>query len=66
MAVWAKELDAGQRVAVGGLNVDTGEHDVWSHKQMVAVVSHTAIEVARLTRVMQKGSGPLSRAHLCQ
>jgi len=55
MAVWAKELDAGQRVAVGGLNVDTGEHDVWSHKQMVAVVSHTAIEVARLTRVMQKG-----------
>ena len=32
-------------IAVGDLNVAPLEHDVWSHKQLLDVVSHTPIEV---------------------
>ncbi len=31
-------------ILVGDLNVAPLEHDVWSHKQMLRVVSHTPIE----------------------
>lgn len=30
---------------VGDLNVAPGEHDVWSHRQMSRIVSHTPIEI---------------------
>jgi exodeoxyribonuclease-3 len=48
---------AGQRqslkpmVLVGDLNVAPLETDVWSHKQLLDVVSHTPVEVARLKRL---------------
>ncbi len=35
-------------ILVGDLNVAPLEHDVWSHKQMVRVVSHTPIECEKL------------------
>jgi exodeoxyribonuclease-3 len=35
-------------VLVGDLNIAPLEHDVWSHKQLVDVVSHTPIEIAHL------------------
>ena len=35
-------------VLVGDLNIAPLEHDVWSHKQMLGVVSHTPEEVAHL------------------
>lgn len=35
-------------VLVGDLNVAPHEHDVWSHKQLLEVVSHTPDEVERL------------------
>jgi exodeoxyribonuclease-3 len=38
-------------VLVGDLNVAPLEHDVWSHKQLLDVVSHTPIEVEHLVRV---------------
>jgi exodeoxyribonuclease III len=41
-------------ILVGDLNVAPLEHDVWSHKQMLRVVSHTPVECAKLTAV-QKG-----------
>jgi exodeoxyribonuclease-3 len=34
-----------RRIAVGDLNVAPLEHDVWSHKQLLTVVSHTPVEV---------------------
>ncbi len=34
---------------VGDLNVAPLEHDVWSHKQMLGVVSHTPVEVDHLS-----------------
>ncbi len=36
-----------RRIATGDLNVAPLEHDVWSHKQMLGVVSHTPVEVER-------------------
>ena len=35
-------------VLVGDLNIAPLEHDVWSHKQLLDVVSHTPVEVERM------------------
>ena len=35
-------------VAMGDFNIAPREHDVWSHKQLLKVVSHTPIEVEKL------------------
>jgi exodeoxyribonuclease-3 len=39
------------RVLVGDLNIAPFENDVWSHKQLLDVVSHTPVEVEALARV---------------
>lgn len=43
-------------VLVGDLNIAPLENDVWSHKQMLDVVSHTPVEVEKLT-AMQESLG---------
>lgn len=40
--------DGRPRVLVGDLNVAPQEHDVWSHKQLLKIVSHTPAETERL------------------
>jgi exodeoxyribonuclease-3 len=40
------------RILVGDLNVAPLEHDVWSHKQLLDVVSHTPAETTRLAAAM--------------
>ncbi|MCB9987821.1 MAG: exodeoxyribonuclease III [Rhodospirillales bacterium] len=40
-------------VVLGDFNIAPLEHDVWSHKQLLKVVSHTPIEVEKLAK-MQK------------
>jgi exodeoxyribonuclease III len=35
-------------IALGDFNIAPCEHDVWSHKQLLSVVSHTPIEVENL------------------
>ena len=42
-------------VLVGDLNIAPLEHDVWSHKQLLTVVSHTPPETERLTAWMNTG-----------
>ncbi len=42
-------------VIVGDLNVAPLEHDVWSHKQMLKIVSHTPGETERLIRAQEAG-----------
>jgi exodeoxyribonuclease-3 len=37
-----------REILVGDLNVAPLEHDVWSHKQLSSVVSHTPIEIAHM------------------
>ncbi len=51
MAGWfAKEGKSGDpMIALGDFNIAPLEHDVWSHKQLLDVVSHTPVEVEKLT-----------------
>ena len=42
-------------VLVGDLNIAPLEHDVWSHKQLLDVVSHTPPETAGLTEWLNAG-----------
>ncbi|MBB3174091.1 exodeoxyribonuclease-3 [Endobacter medicaginis] len=42
-------------VLVGDLNIAPLEHDVWSHKQLLGVVSHTPPEVERLNAWRDSG-----------
>lgn len=51
MAEWFSGMGApkeAKAVLVGDLNVAPREHDVWSHKQLLKVVSHTPVEVDHL------------------
>lgn len=43
-------------IALGDFNIAPLEHDVWSHKQLLDVVSHTPVEVEKLAQ-MQKSLG---------
>lgn len=46
---FSKEVSSHTRsILVGDLNIAPLEHDVWSHKQLLSVVSHTPIEVEHL------------------
>ena len=42
-------------ILVGDLNIAPLEHDVWSHKQLLDVVSHTPIEVEKLAAMQAAG-----------
>src|SRR6266705_3445559 len=46
---------AGRAILVGDLNVAPLEHDVWSHKQLLRVVSHTPIECEKLNSAQKNG-----------
>ena len=49
-AWWKGRKDAKSKILVGDLNIAPMEHDVWSHKQMLDVVSHTPVEVEKFTQ----------------
>ncbi|MEO9900154.1 exodeoxyribonuclease III [Nisaea sp.] len=52
----AERKSSDPMVLVGDLNIAPLEHDVWSHKQLLKVVSHTPIEVEELDK-LQSGLG---------
>ena len=54
LAAWWRDRQSprARRIMVGDLNIAPLEADVWSHKQLLDVVSHTPVEVARLAAVM--------------
>ena len=55
-AWFTAERQAGRpMIAVGDLNVAPLETDVWSHKQLLNVVSHTPVEVERLGLLQRAG-----------
>ena len=47
----APEQRSRSMMVVGDLNIAPLEHDVWSHKQLLDVVSHTPVEVARYNKL---------------
>jgi exodeoxyribonuclease III len=51
-------------ILVGDLNVAPLEHDVWSHKQLLDVVSHTPIETETLEELRQEAGWTDAMRHL--
>ena len=63
-AFFAANRPAGA-ILVGDLNIAPREDDVWSHKQLLKVVSHTPVEVERLAAVQAAGSWvDVTRTHI--
>ena len=59
------ELTSDRRILVGDLNVAPHENDVWSHKQLLKVVSHTPVETERLDKLVIDGDWfDVVRAHI--
>ncbi|HEV2746820.1 MAG TPA: exodeoxyribonuclease III [Allosphingosinicella sp.] len=54
MTAWS-EACRRPTLLVGDFNVAPLECDVWSHKQLINVVSHTPVEVEALARLQQSG-----------
>jgi exodeoxyribonuclease-3 len=52
---WLRPAAADRAIIVGDLNVAPLECDVWSHKQLLRVVSHTPIECEKLNAVQAAG-----------
>jgi exodeoxyribonuclease-3 len=55
MTGWSEALAPGRRILVGDLNIAPLEHDVWSHKALLDVVSHTPVETEGLTALLNTG-----------
>ena len=51
----AEKLASAHSILVGDLNIAPLETDVWNHKAMLKIVSHTPVEVEKLNRVMHSG-----------
>ncbi len=52
MEAWASKLKD-NHILLGDLNIAPLETDVWSHKQLLKVVSHTPIEIEHMDRVFK-------------
>jgi exodeoxyribonuclease-3 len=54
---WMSEFFAAKKsekiIIVGDMNIAPLEHDVWSHKQLLKIVSHTPIEIKKMS-ILQK------------
>ncbi len=59
MRDWSKsDVKPHNRVVIlGDFNIAPMEHDVWSHKQLLKIVSHTPIEVEKLNAVLAESGG---------
>ena len=55
MKKYFQKEESKKRILVGDLNIAPGEYDVWSHKQLLNVVSYTAIEREKLKNFLKKG-----------
>lgn len=57
MAEWtgSEKLAAGRAILVGDLNIAPLETDVWNHRRLLSVVSHTPIEIEKLGTMQRSG-----------
>jgi exodeoxyribonuclease-3 len=55
MRDWCRESRPDRAILVGDLNIAPREDDVWGHKQLLKVVSHTPTEVEHLENAMEAG-----------
>ena len=66
MRVWGQKEKQTKipTVLVGDLNVAPLENDVWSHKQMLKIVSHTPMETERMLAAIEDGGWVDAIRHL--
>lgn len=55
MRDWFRDTRPEKALLVGDLNIAPREDDVWSHKQLLKVVSHTPVEVEHLGQAQEAG-----------
>lgn len=55
MMTWSKTASDTSSILVGDLNIAPREDDVWSHKQLLKIISHTPVETEALAAVMAMG-----------
>ncbi len=55
MRDWFRAERPGRAILVGDLNIAPREDDVWSHRQLLKIVSHTPIEVEHLGAAQEAG-----------
>lgn len=55
MAVWFRTERPHKAILVGDLNIAPREDDVWNHKALLKIVSHTPVEVAQLSDTQEAG-----------
>ncbi|MFV0335995.1 MAG: exodeoxyribonuclease III [Tropicimonas sp.] len=55
MRDWFRADVPERAILVGDLNIAPREDDVWNHKQLLKVVSHTPVEVERLAETQEAG-----------
>jgi exodeoxyribonuclease-3 len=64
LRAWFAETPPERAILVGDLNVAPREDDVWSHRQLLRVVSHTPVEVAAFEAARGAGGWvDVTRAH---
>jgi exodeoxyribonuclease-3 len=64
LRAWFAETPPERAILVGDLNVAPGEDDVWSHKQLLRIVSHTPVEVEAFEAARETGGWiDVTRAH---
>jgi exodeoxyribonuclease-3 len=56
MRDWFRSETPSRSILVGDLNIAPREDDVWSHKQLLKIVSHTPIEVEHLAETQDAGA----------
>ncbi|MEL7091820.1 MAG: exodeoxyribonuclease III [Pseudomonadota bacterium] len=65
MEAWGRSAAPKKSILVGDLNIAPREDDVWSHKQLLKVVSHTPVEVDALGAVQASADWvDITRAHI--
>jgi len=68
MADWFETPGGGAKapcIMVGDINIAPLENDVWSHRQLIRIVSHTPVEVDHLSRVQRSRDWvDVMRAHI--
>ena len=55
MRDWFRDAQFGKSILVGDLNIAPREDDVWDHKKLLKVVSHTPVEVEQLAETQAAG-----------
>lgn len=56
MRDWARDEAPAKSILVGDLNIAPREDDVWNHKALLKIVSHTPVEVDHLAQAQEAGN----------